>query len=169
LREDEALPLGVLLWRPFLGEAFLPPLFIHVLPLPWAGAPWVLVFDEAMASRFPPENSRNGAGMADASLSPVILTSAARSVYDLLANPHRGDFDYPRLDQALVKGPWKRRGIYLFRAQGRDAVDSGYTALFKTFLDAGFLLPPDPGEPLVLSGLMPPGEEAKLAALLSIE
>jgi hypothetical protein len=66
--------------------------------------------------------------------------------------------------KALVQSPWQRRGVYLTLAAplGEEA----YTALFRRFLDQGFLLPPCPGQPLILPGQLSPGEEAALAALL---
>jgi hypothetical protein len=35
-------------------------------------------------------------------------------------------------------------------------------------LEEGFLIPPAPAEPLILPGILSPGEEAKLAALLQL-
>jgi hypothetical protein len=38
--------------------------------------------------------------------------------------------------------------------------------LFSRFLENGFLIPPVPSHPLILPGILSPGEEAKLADLL---
>jgi hypothetical protein len=111
---------------------------------------------------------------------PFLLAPAVRGVYDLIAAaPLRARFRYPRIERALAEPgcPWERRGIYLFfkpaaagaagglPAEGPEKGPS-WEALFRRFLDGGFLLPPGPEEPLILPGIMSPGEEAKLAALL---
>ncbi|MDR2747508.1 MAG: hypothetical protein LBB77_08695, partial [Treponema sp.] len=75
--------------------------------------------------------------------------------------------------------PWRRRGIYLscpalqtrtapsqIQAGRPSPPPEGWESLYRRFLDGGFLIPPGPGEPLILPGLLSPGEEAKLAALL---
>jgi hypothetical protein len=167
----ETLPPPVL-WRPFLEDKprtaspgtapaeDAAPFLIPVLPLPWAGAPQVLAFDAANAAAA-------SAAMAGAweLLSPVILAAASRAVYDLVAALDRGRPAFPKITRTLSRGgPWRRRGVYLSLAA--DPGDEGYTALFRRFLDAGYLLPPGPGEPLILPGELSPGEEAKLAALL---
>jgi hypothetical protein len=154
------------LWRPFLdgkprtaspvenAASFL----IPVLPLPWAGEPRVLAFDIANTAVM----VAAGAGEP---LSPVILAAASRAVYDLAAALDRGRPAFPKITRVLSRGGfWRRRGIYLSPAAVPG--DEGYTALFRRFLDAGYLLPPGPGEPLILPGELSPGEEAKLAALL---
>jgi hypothetical protein len=154
----EPLPAPVL-WRPFLDARSAPapaPFLIPVLPLPWAGAPMVLAFDPAFAAMA-------GAGEP---LSPVILAATSRAVYDLVAALDRGRPSFPKITRALSQiGPWKRRGIYLSLAS--PPANEGYTALFRRFLDAGYLLPPGPDEPAILPGELSPGEEAKLAALLN--
>jgi hypothetical protein len=94
----------------------------------------------------------------------VISAAAARSVHDLAAAAARGAVNYPRLWKALSGGPWIRRGIYLSLREPPSP--EAYEALFRHFLDAGFLLPPGPCSPLILPGLLSPGEEAKLAALI---
>jgi hypothetical protein len=156
------------LWRPFLdgkprtaspvenAASFL----IPVLPLPWAGAPRVLAFDIADAAAMAAAPA--GAGEL---LSPVILAAASRAVYDLAAALGRGRPAFPKITRVLSRGGfWRRRGIYLSPATVPG--DKGYTALFRRFLDAGYLLPPGPDEPLILPEELSPGEEAKLAALL---
>jgi hypothetical protein len=154
----EPLPAPVL-WRPFLDaktRLASAPFLIPVLPLPWAGAPIVLAFDPAFAAM---------AGEGEP-LSPVILAAASRAVYDLVAALGQGRPSFPKITRVLSQGaPWKRRGIYLSPASPPSGED--YAALFRRFLDAGYLLPPGPGEPAILPGELSPGEEAKLAALLS--
>ncbi|MDR0690437.1 MAG: hypothetical protein LBG08_09290 [Spirochaetaceae bacterium] len=149
----------VSLWRPFLGEpafAFSPdaPVLHPVLPLPWPGAPHVLVLEKSRGRFFPPP----------APVSPVILAVAARGIYDLLTAPERGSPRFPKIEKALAQGRWRRRGIYLTLPEPPDA--ACYADLFRDFLDRGFLLPPDTGQPLILPGLLSPGEEAALAELL---
>jgi hypothetical protein len=164
------------LWRPFL-EPPSGPLFIPVLPFPFPGAPAVLALDPEADSalKLPAET-----------VSPTALAAAARCVWDLIAaSPGRGKPCFPKLD-AVLSGDsagsrnWRRRGIYL--SYGPDSAfggirDSGsggsqdpggnYPALFRCFLDNGFLLPPSPSQPAILPGELSPGEEAKLAGLLT--
>jgi hypothetical protein len=154
------------LWRPFLADPGETerwpqdvPALIPVLPLPWPGAPWTLLAEPSLAAAFPPSGL----------LSPVILAVAARCVHDLIAAfPGRGIKAFPRLKKALDQSGWSRRGIYLsppvHGGAGEDAAD--YTAVFRRFLDAGFLLPPDSREPVILPASLSPGEEAKLAGLI---
>jgi hypothetical protein len=82
----------------------------------------------------------------------------------LLAAAGRGGVRYPKVEKALAqKGCiWKQEGIYL-RCRETVSVDA-WAGIWKGFLDAGFLLPPDQDDPLILPGIMSPGEEAKLAA-----
>jgi hypothetical protein len=151
------------LWRPFLEASGSPeeavsetvPALLPVLPLPWPCRPWAAALDPAAAERFPPSDT----------LSPVILGGAARAVYDLIAAaPERGR-PFPRIEGALKKSPWIRRGIYL---RYREPLDqAAYEGLFRRFLDRGFLLPPDSRLPAILPGVLSPGEEAQLAALLA--
>ncbi|MDR0553434.1 MAG: hypothetical protein LBG76_01355 [Treponema sp.] len=155
-------------WRPFLDEpdTLLPgataepwfngvPLLVPVLPLPWPGAPSVLIFDKSLASRFSPLGV----------FSPLSLAITARSIHDLIAAiPGRGIAAFPRLKKILARSGWHRRGIYLSRKEPLDG--DAYTVLFRRFLDAGFLLPPTPRDPLILPAILSPGEEAKLASLL---
>ena len=183
---DPALPAwkpGLLsLWRPFLdlpGKASLAgkdavpggilaaetgivlavpavPLLVPVLPLPWTGAPRILALDTARIrdADFPPPDT----------ISPVYLAAAARALYDLKAAvPFRG-VSYTRINRALQKSPWRRRGIYLTCKEAPD--DAAYEALFRRFLEGGFLLPPARNLPAILPGILSPGEEARLAALL---
>ncbi|MDR2185204.1 MAG: hypothetical protein LBO80_05985 [Treponema sp.] len=181
---DPALPAwepGILsLWRPFLdlsgkdpsaeraaagkeagpgviaGAGPAVPLLVPVLPLPWTGAPRILAIDKAQIrdEDFPPSDA----------VSPVYLAAAVRALYDLKAAvPFRG-VSFARINRALQKSPWRRRGIYLIHREV-----SGYAAygeLFRRFLEGGFLLPPDRNLPAILPGTLSAGEEAQLAALL---
>jgi hypothetical protein len=151
---EAAFPRTISLWRPFLGSgvpASGTP-FRPVLPLPWPGAPRVLVLEPSRLPRFPPPDP----------VSPAILAAAARAVYDLLAAPERRRF--PKIETALSQSPWRRRGIYLTLSAPPEG--AAYAALFRAFLDRGFLLPPEPAQPLILPGCLSPGEEAALAALV---
>jgi hypothetical protein len=156
----EALPPSMpLLWRPFLDSAPQPdrPL-VPVLPLPWPDTLRVLALPPAQAETAPlPPVSQL--------IPPTILAAATRGVYDLIAaQAARGRLSYPRVEEALAEKKWLRRGIYLCRSEPPD--DEAYAALFQRFLDQGFLLPPVPAHPLILPGVLSPGEEAKLAGLL---
>ncbi|MDR1024111.1 MAG: hypothetical protein LBL56_00150 [Treponema sp.] len=170
------------LWRPFLepapeGETETPsPLLIPILP--WPLAPWVLALEPALEDRFAPSQP----------VSPVLLAAAVRAVYDLIAaGPGGGRPVYPRINHALygtppgLTNPWRRRGPYLVYAplqmpsygdpqdHRTQAPPASWETLFRNFLREGFLIPPEPTEPLILPGTLSPGEEAKLAALLGPE
>jgi hypothetical protein len=149
------------LWRPFLDEEAplaVPgdiPVLAPVLP-GGASGPLILAIDPAFekARPFPPSDL----------IAPAILAVLVRGVYDLIAAaPERGR-PFPKIFAALSGDAWKRRGIYLFPAGIPAGV--AWEALFRRFLAAGFLIPPDPAEPLILPGILSPGEEAALADLL---
>ena len=150
-------PTGPLLWRPFLDLPQDRPL-VPVLPLPWPEALRVLALPPAQAEAVPPPP-------ASQLIPPTILAAATRGVYDLIAaKAVRGRLRYPHVEEALAEKKWLRRGIYLCRAGEPD--NEVYTALFQRFLEQGFLLPPSRTQPLILPGILSPGEEAKLAGLL---
>jgi hypothetical protein len=145
------------LWRPFLEDPHPAMILIPILPLPLAGAPCPLVIDRALETLFPPA--------AQDLVSPAVLAAAARSVHDLIAAlPVRNARAFPRIQKALARSLWRRRGIYLTLETVPPA--ETYAGLFRRFLEKGFLLPPTPGSPLILPGELSPGEEAALAALL---
>jgi hypothetical protein len=98
-------------------------------------------------------------------LPPVLLATATRGIYDLIASPDRGKPVFPRLEKVLKKSAWQRTGIYLNLKDEPDA--QTWDALFCTFLEAGFLIPPVPSQPLILPDALSDGEEAKLAAVFS--
>lgn len=158
------------LWRPFLDIPSAP-IFIPVLPFPFPGAPAVLVLD--------PEADSALEGVLPAeTVSPTALAAAARCVRDLIAVPGRGGPCFPKLASSGAAGSrnWRRQGIYLSYLPGNDSARpasggnaESYPALFRRFLDAGFLLPPSPSQPAILPGELSRGEEAKLAELFSIE
>jgi hypothetical protein len=157
--DDQAISL----WRPFIPQAPGPRPHYLIPVLPWVLSPKVLVIGEAE------DSSRSLSGFSPDSdlVSPAILAAATRAVYDLLAaleKDGRGTPAFPKVEQALGQknGVWRCSGIYLTYTGPLD----GYTALFLRFLEGGFLLPPSPGQPLILPGAMSPGEEAKLAVLL---
>ena len=143
------------LWRPFTNA---PPAGSLLLPvLPWPLAPLVLAADKSLEPRLPPGDL----------IAPVLLAAAARAVYDLIAAPDRGEVRYPKVEKALAHKDcaWKQEGIYL---RYRETVArEAWAELWKRFLEAGFLLPPRREDPLILPGTMSPGEEAKLAGLIS--
>jgi hypothetical protein len=156
-------PPALSLWRPFISGASpldVPediPVLIPLLPLPWPGAPQIAAILPGQADRFPPSQR----------LSPVILAAACRAVYDLIAaagkRPIR-DGAFPKIDAALSRSNWRRRGVYLTRTDPPGG--AAQAARFRRFLEAGFLLPPDPRLPLILPATLSPGEESHLAALL---
>ena len=103
-------------------------------------------------------------------LPPVLLAATARGIHDLIAAaPSRANPGFKRIAKALKSGGtgsafWQRNCIYL---QPRSKPSSEeWASLFRLFLDAGFLLPPLASQPVILPGILSPGEEAKLAAIL---
>ena len=105
-------------------------------------------------------------------LSPILLAMAARGTHDLLAAPERASPKFPRITRAINKQAaykhniWKREGIYLTPKEKLN--DGEWAALFRKFFDAGFLLPSNPAQPLILPGELSEGEETKFAELLSV-
>jgi hypothetical protein len=176
---DPALPpcpgageeAAVSLWRPFLDEKAPlavpegPPVLIPVLPgLGWVqgrpSGPLILALDPAYeaAHPLPPSDI----------IPPAILAALIRGIYDLIAAaPDRGKLSFPHITAALAQGFWRRRGIYL--SPGEVPEPGLWEAIFRRFLEGGFLIPPDPGEPLILPGLLSPGEAAKLAGFLLLK
>jgi len=157
---------SAVLWRPFadpaspLGVPENPPVLIPVVPgiQTWRdGLPLGLcvlaVKDDA--------DIKSGDF-----LPPVLLAVAIRGIYDLISvAPARANPNYPRIAKALKNSEaWRRSGIYLTPRQ--KPAQTEWAALFRRFLENGFLLPPHPSQPLILPGVLSPGEEAKLASLL---
>jgi len=142
----------VSLWRPFaesMGDYSTMKIFTPVLPFPLG--PEVLVLEKKMD--FP----------AGELIPPVLLAPAARALSDLAAAMKAKTLPrFPRIDK-VASCRWQRQGIYLKTETKGD----GYAALFRCFLEAGFLLPPSPAEPAILPFSMSSGEEAKLAQLLT--
>ena len=141
---------NVPLWRPFLEKVTVT-FFTPVLP--WSPGPEVLVLEKSLDASFPPGDL----------IPPVLLAVAARALYDLAAVLKENKIPrYPKIEKAL--GPvWRRQGVYLTT----DANGAQYTAMFKKFLEGGFLIPPSAEEPAILPFVMSQGEEAKLAQLLA--
>jgi hypothetical protein len=97
-------------------------------------------------------------------LSPVILALTTRAIYDFLHSPERGTVTFRRVDEALADGPWRREGIYVFPRE--RVTNEEWSRVFERFLEAGFLIPPTPRDPLILPGELSPGEEKALAECL---
>jgi hypothetical protein len=155
-------------WRPFLEMQTAVPVLIPVLPCPFPGVPVVLAINPADTSlpALPPSKLS----------APVPLAAAARCIYDLLAAAERRS--YPKIVRCLEKNAvWKQQGIYLFYLPVEKELNSftaiekeipeAYIAIFRHFLENGFLLPPSPAEPAILPGELSSGEEAKLVRLLA--
>ncbi|GHU25484.1 hypothetical protein FACS1894164_14960 [Spirochaetia bacterium] len=137
----------VSLWRPFVEEPNTR-ILIPVLPCPFG--PAVAAFDPEIP--FPESDS----------IAPFILVATTRSLYDFFAvAPDREKVHYNKIEKALTESHWHRRGLYLHYESGN------YETLFSTFLAENFLLAPDPDQPLILPPGLSPGEEKKLAQLIS--
>jgi hypothetical protein len=132
----------------------------HILipVLPWPLGPEVLVLlDKDLETFFP----------AGDLVSPVMLAPATRALYDLLAAlKGRVHNHYPKIEKALG-GVWRRQGIYITVEPEPDM--EKYEAIFRRFLEGGFLIPPSPAEPIILPASMSSGEESKLAELIRAE
>jgi hypothetical protein len=166
---DLTRPGDLSFWRPFLDEAAPlaapegPPALIPLIPglgriCGRLDGPLILALHPALAQKhpFPPPNL----------IPPALLAVLIRGLYDLIAaGPERGACPFPKLRAAIDRGPWKRRGLYLSR--GEVPEPAAWAETFFRFLAAGFLIPPSPEEPLILPGVLSPGEEAKLTALLA--
>jgi hypothetical protein len=149
--DSNAKKATVSLWRPFVEP--VPKALILLPVLPWPLGPAVLALDKSMETSFPQGEL----------IPPVLLAPAARALYDLAAqirSPNRQR--YYRVEKAIV-GVWQLRGIYLTTRVDRE----NYAELFKSFLEAGFLLPPSASEPAILPAAMSKGEETQLAKLLA--
>jgi len=150
------------LWRPYAdpSDPFAvndAPLLVPVIPgiQNWRGGMPLGLFVAAVKNgldlKLPPGDT----------LSPIVLASAARSIYDILASPQRGKPKLPRIAKALRNNRWRRSGIYLVLKEKSSPQE--WETLFNKFLEAGFLLPPAQEQPVILPGEMSGGEEAKLA------
>ena len=159
------------LWRPFLNEKvpFLieensPQILIPVLPgiQGWRGnLPLGLC---VLAAQSEDQLSALPAGDI---LSPVLLAAAARGIYDLIAAHDRAKLPFPRIFKALKSSEnslWHRQGIYLTPNEKIESPE--WETLFTKFLDAGFLIPPTPSQPLILPAEMSDGEERYLVQYL---
>jgi len=151
--DTNAEKVNVTLWRPFVEPLPQAPILIPVLP--WPLGPAVLALDKGMDASFPQGEL----------IPPVLLAPAARALYDLAAQIRSRNSSrqrYYRVEKA-IGSVWQRRGIYLTtRVDGEK-----YAELFRSFLEAGFLLPPQASEPVILPAVMSKGEETQLAKLLT--
>jgi hypothetical protein len=141
----------IALWRPFLDLDYAQfSLFAPILPF---SPPVLAVNDKNIAEKLP----------ASDLIPPVTLAAATRCVYDLIASPERGAVDFPKIRTALKTGAWIAKGVYVRPSSLLS--DEAYSALFRVFLDVGFLLPPDQTQPAILPATLSAGEESKLAKL----
>jgi hypothetical protein len=98
--------------------------------------------------------------------SPILLACATRGIHDLIATAsERAKPVYPRIAKALKNSRWQRQGLYFSLRQ--DPTHEEWAALFRHFLESGFLLPPTPQQPAILPGVLSHGEESMLAQLLA--
>ena len=158
------------LWRPFTDPASpfaveknAPPFLVPVLPgiqlwrdeLP-LGLCAIAAESENQLAQLPEGDL----------LSPILLAVSARGTHDILAAQDRAKLNFPHVAKVLHNNKtWRRQGVYLYPKEKREY--ETWPVLFKKFLEAGFLLPPTPSQPLILPGELSAGEEAKLAAALS--
>jgi hypothetical protein len=132
--------------------------FRPVLPFPLG--PAVIVHSKEAEANFPPS----------AYVPPVILATATRACYSLLASPERGVMTFRRIKEVFANGGsaggWRLEGIYIWRDGTAGDAAEDWEAVFRRFLDGGFLLPPAPSGPLIIPAELSKGEDAALARLL---
>jgi len=153
------------LWRPFADPASPlavpenPPVLIPVIP-------GIQTWRDGLPLGLCVLAVKDAATIGGDFLPPVLLAPAIRGIYDLISvAPARANPNYPRIAKALKNSEtWQRNGIYLTLRQKPSQTE--WETLFRRFLENGFLLPPLPSQPLILPGVLSPGEEAKLASLL---
>jgi len=154
------------LWRPFTDPASplevpeSPPVLIPVVP-------GIQTWRDGLPLGLCVLAAKDGADIGTGDfLPPVLLAAAARGIYDMIsAAKARAAPVYPRIAKALKNSEtWQRNGIYLTPRQKPSQTE--WAALFRRFLENGFLLPPHPSQPLILPGVLSPGEEVKLVFLL---
>jgi len=97
-------------------------------------------------------------------LSPILLATATRGIYDIIATPERAKPRFLRIAKALKNSIWQRNGIYL--SLKHEPTPEEWEKLFNRFMEVGFLLPPYPCFPVILPGELSDGEEKKLAEVL---
>ncbi|MHC6204148.1 hypothetical protein ACYULU_13265 [Breznakiellaceae bacterium SP9] len=146
-------------WRPFMHDeqplSPLPDADILIPVLPWPLSPAVAALKSGLEAeqRFPPSDC----------ISPALLAANTRALFVLLASKTRAKAPKHRIAESLERGGWKRQGIYCLHP-GLSSAD--YTALFKAFLDKGFVLPPSARVPLILVPDLSTGEETQFIKLL---
>jgi len=165
---------GAALWRPFIrtespfAAENNTPILVPVLPCIHLWRNNLPIGLCAAAAKTESSKAESPLEQLPASdiLSPVLLAMATRGIYDLLASPQRGKPVLPRTSKVLKNSKlWQRCGIYL--NLNKEPSPETWRVLFHQFLDAGFLLPPIPSHPVILPGELSPGEDAKLAGVLS--
>lgn len=168
------------LWRPFANPKSplevadnAPPLLVPVLPgvQGWKNDLPVGLCITAAKSKNLLEMLPPGDVLSGDIFPPILLTAASRGIYDIIAAaPERANPALPKIEKTLQKNIssadafWRREGIYLYYKK-KPAAET-HEAVFRRFLDAGFLFPPVLSHPLILPASLSAGEEAKLAAAL---
>jgi hypothetical protein len=163
----------------------MPDVFSPVIPFPLS--PEILVIEKKHAEKFPPSDIIAPPLLAATTRAIYDLLAAPARAIPYCSGAATGGFDHRfcsivRYEAGGVAGglppaegvaenpqgsqrggdfpllpsfplTWRREGIYIYI----DAPDD-YRELFKKFLDGGFLIPPEPQEPLILPGELSAGE-----------
>jgi hypothetical protein len=143
-------------WRPFSGIRGTEilqtaALFIPVIPAPCS--PHILVLDPRLDGVLPPSDL----------ISPFMLALTAAVLHTLAVQLKQGRTVLSRIARVCAADElWRQEGIYLYY-QGTSSWDK----VWRSFLTAGFLAPPDPASPLILPGELSSGEASQLAAVLA--
>lgn len=146
-------------WRPFssLPDWEKAGAFRPVLPFPLA--PAVVVCEKSFLDDYP----------SGGYVSPLLLTAATRSIYDMLACPERSVMRFAAIKKAFelpeTQKNWRLDGIYIYPVNA-DMTEEVWGLTFRRFMEGGFLLPPDRYSPLILPSELSKGEERALANLL---
>ncbi len=152
-------PLSLELWRPWTSAVhqYEAEIMVPVLPFAWSEEVSVVLLSDSAVRSFPPSEL----------ISPVLAEYAQRAVYDLKRALETLPLPcVPNTMGALEESAiWKGSGFYWYPRP--DLGNDTYRQLFLRFLEAGFLLPPDRSDPLILPWQLSPGLDAKLGKLLS--
>ncbi|GMO22877.1 MAG: hypothetical protein Ta2B_01970 [Termitinemataceae bacterium] len=144
--ESERLPV----WRAFFKfDGGTTKTFRAILPCPIC--PDIIVTSEV-----------NQSAQGNLQLAPYILSAAARSIYDLLSSKERGNVNYKKINAAIGNNNnFTQSGIYITH----NSIEAEYKTMFLKFLEAGFFLPPNLYDPIILPPTLSTGEQTKLLGL----
>lgn len=165
---EELTPDCAALWRPFCPADWnKAAVLVPVLPFPGDFAPALLCFRTGAGAAGPKDKLKDepaaalllaglarAAALLAAALAETAGPASAGKTPGGKKPPVWGDFD------GLG---WPRKGPYLRFPR----VEGEYPDFFRRGLQAGYILPPDPREPVIIPGELSPGEAAGLKKFLA--